>query len=164
MADATRTLGIARASVGISDSIEDAADSRAEATLEKIAARVREANALAERLQATDRSLAEVVQPLLGVPGAPPEIDLRPWWSRLLQRVSATARRTDAGERLETLRLEADAALIRTIPYERLPQRCFEVCYWGSCCELMDGVWGTSTIDCARPVTDAGVDAPPSDS
>jgi hypothetical protein len=113
VADAMRLLGIARAGVAIIDSVENAADSRVEDLLENIATRVRAANALAERLQSADRSLAEVVQPLLGVPGDPPEIDLRPWWSRLLQRVSATARRTDAGERLETLRLEADAALLR---------------------------------------------------
>jgi len=45
--------------------------------------------------------------------GAPPEVDLRPRWSRLLQTISATARRIAAAEALETLRLEADAALIR---------------------------------------------------
>ena len=45
--------------------------------------------------------------------GAPPEVDLRPRWSRLLQTISVTAGRTAAAEALETLRLEADAALIR---------------------------------------------------
>lgn len=50
-----------------------------------------------------------------------------------------------------------------TVPYERLPERCFEVCYAGSCYELVDGAWRTATIDCARPVTDAGVDATPVD-
>jgi hypothetical protein len=46
-----------------------------------------------------------------------------------------------------------------TLPYERLPARCTEICYWGGCCELMNGAWQMATVDCARPV-DAGVDAP----
>lgn len=45
-------------------------------------------------------------------------------------------------------------------PYEQLPKRCVEVCYYGSCCELVEGAWRTATIDCARPMADAGVDAP----
>lgn len=47
-----------------------------------------------------------------------------------------------------------------TFPYEQLPMRCFDVCYYGSCCELVDGAWQTSTIDCAGPMAGAGVDAP----
>jgi hypothetical protein len=113
VADATRSLGIARAAGGISDAIQDAAESRADDVLERIAKLVRKANALAARLHDADPSLADVVHPLLGIPGAPPEIDLRPWWSRLLQKISTTAQRTSAVESLETLRLEADAALLR---------------------------------------------------
>ena len=111
--DATRTLGVARASGAISDNIDDAASSRAEEVVTRIVELVAEANASAERIHQADPRMAAVVHPLLGVPGAPPEIDLRPWWSRLLQKVSATARRADAAESLETLRLEADAALVR---------------------------------------------------
>jgi hypothetical protein len=47
------------------------------------------------------------------VPGERPVVDLRPWWSRVLEKVSATARRNTAAQQLETLRLEADAALLR---------------------------------------------------
>jgi hypothetical protein len=113
VADASRALGIARNTVAISDSIEGAAASRAEDVLERIDKLVRQANQLAERLHADDPALADVVQPLLGVPGARPEIDLRPWWGRLLDKISSGARRASAAESLETLRLEADAALIR---------------------------------------------------
>jgi len=74
---------------------------------------VRRANAAAEQLCAADPSLAEVVHPLLGVPGDKPEVDLRPWWSRILQAISGVASRASLAESLETLRLEADAALIR---------------------------------------------------
>jgi hypothetical protein len=45
-----------------------------------------------------------------------------------------------------------------SFPYERLPQRCFEICYLGECCELVNGAWHTQIFDCARPA-DAGVDA-----
>jgi hypothetical protein len=113
VADATRAFGIARASTGIADAIEDAADSRGEDSVERLAKLVRKANRLADRMLEADRSLADVVHPLLGVPGARPEIDLRPWWSRLLHKISTVAQRTEAAESLETLRLEADTALIR---------------------------------------------------
>jgi hypothetical protein len=74
---------------------------------------VREANQLADRLLAADPALGSIVHPLLGVPGDKPEVDLRPWWSRLLDKISSTASRAGAAESLETLRLEADAALLR---------------------------------------------------
>lgn len=113
VADANRVLGIARASVPLSDAVLDASLSRADQLLERIIKLVQQANELAGRLYAADRSLADVVHPLLGVPGERPEVDLRPWWSRLLQKLSATANRTAWAESLETLRLEADAALLR---------------------------------------------------
>ena len=47
-----------------------------------------------------------------------------------------------------------------TFPYEKLPPRCQDICYWGECCELVDGVWRTSTVECAHPARDAGVDTP----
>ena len=53
----------------------------------------------------------------------------------------------------------ADNADCGTIPYEQLPPRCTEVCYWGSCCALLDGMWSKQVYDCARPV-DAGVNPP----
>ena len=112
-ADAMRKLGIARASAGLSSSVHEVAADSAEATVDTIAPRVRRANELALRLVAADPTLAEVVHPLLEVPGAAPIVDLRPWWSRLLQKVSGTASRASVVERLETLRLEADAALLR---------------------------------------------------
>jgi len=46
-----------------------------------------------------------------------------------------------------------------TIPYQQLPSRCTEICYLGSCCALVNGSWQTATVDCARPVPDAGIDA-----
>jgi hypothetical protein len=113
VADANRVLGIARASAPLSDAVLDAAESRADRLLERIVELVQQANDLAGRLHAADRSLADVVHPLLGVPGERPEVDLRPWWSRLLQKVSSTANRIAWAESLETLRLEADAALLR---------------------------------------------------
>lgn len=115
-ADAVRELGVTRASVGLSDGIEGASAGNAAALLKRIDALVRDANARACRIGASDPALHDVVHPLLGVPGEPPEVDLRPLWSRLLQRVSVTARRGTAVEQLETLRLEADAALLRVTP------------------------------------------------
>jgi hypothetical protein len=113
VADASRALGGARASGGLSGSVGRAMHSRAEELLDQICALVDEANLLAGRIALADASLADIVHPLLGVPGERPEIDLRPWWSKLLLLLSSTAHRTSAGESLETLRLEADAALIR---------------------------------------------------
>src|SRR5262249_35901285 len=87
--------------------------SRADEQRERIVELVEKANELAERLYAADRSLADVVHPLLGVPGERPEVDLRPWWSRLLHMVSSTAKRTAWAESVETLRRGAEAALLR---------------------------------------------------
>jgi hypothetical protein len=103
VADAMRALGIARDAVGVSDAVHEVASDNAETRLEKIAKRVRRANELATRVEEAP----------LTVPGAPPEVDLRPWWSKLLNKVSSTARRQAAAEGLETLRLEADAAMQR---------------------------------------------------
>lgn len=119
VADATRALGIARGAGGISDAIQDAADSRAEDVIERIAKLVRQANQLAEQIHAADPATGPIVHPLLGVPGDKPEVDLRPWWSRLLDKISSTAVRASVAERLETLRLEADAALIRASAHSR---------------------------------------------
>jgi len=115
VADTTRALGVARASVGISSAVTGSADDRGDEGIERIARRVQTANAMAERLQAADPTLGAVVQPLLGVPGERPEVDLRPWWSRLLRHVSPGLQRTEAVESLETLRFEADAALMRAV-------------------------------------------------
>jgi hypothetical protein len=52
-----------------------------------------------------------------------------------------------------------DNADCGTIPYEKLPSRCDEVCYWGSCCRLDNGAWSGEIYDGARPMTDAGVAA-----
>lgn len=112
-ADAMRALGIATASAGLSKSVHVTAADSAGQTIATIATRVRRTNALAQRLADADPTLADVALPLLGVPGAAPDVDLRPWWSRVLQKVSATANRASAAEGLETLRLEADAALQR---------------------------------------------------
>lgn len=115
VADTTRALGVAGASVGISSAVRASADDRGDEGIDRIAQRVQTANAMAERLRAADPSLAGVVQPLLGVPGERPEVDLRPWWSRLLRHVSPGLQRTETIERLETLRFEADAALMRAV-------------------------------------------------
>lgn len=103
VADAMRALGIARGAAGMSDAVHAVAAERGEDGFESIVRRVKRINLLAAR----------VGEPTLSVPGAAPEVDLRPWWSRLLQRASATAQRTAIAESLETLRLEADAALVR---------------------------------------------------
>jgi len=60
-------------------------------------------------------NLAKVVHPLLCIPGEKPVVDLRPWWSKLLDRVSNTAKRATLAQRLDTLRLEADDALMRAM-------------------------------------------------
>ena len=111
-ADAMRTLGIATNAVGLSDAVHAAAATSSEHAFAKIVKLVREANGLAERIVANNPEHRAIVLPLLSVPGER-TVDLRPWWSRLLDRVSATARRNSAAESLETLRLEADAALVR---------------------------------------------------
>lgn len=98
-----RQLGIAESAVGISGAVSDGAAVSAEVRLERLAATVRGANELAGR----------VGEMPLTVPGEKPVVDLRPWWSRVLEMLSATARRNTAGQQLETLRLEADAALLR---------------------------------------------------
>jgi hypothetical protein len=115
VADTTRALGVAGASAGISRAVSRSADDRGGEGIDRIVQRVQAANAIAERLQAADPALAAVVQPLLSVPGERPEVDLRPWWSRLLGLISPGMRRTEAVESLETLRFEADAALMRAV-------------------------------------------------
>jgi len=54
----------------------------------------------------------------------------------------------------------ADNSDCATFPYEKLPSRCQDICYFGECCELVDGEWRTSTVECAHPARDAGVDTP----
>ncbi|MBL9014003.1 MAG: hypothetical protein JNL83_07495 [Myxococcales bacterium] len=43
--------------------------------------------------------------------------------------------------------------------YEQLPTRCFDICYWGECCDLDNGHWQKEYYHCQRPV-DAGIDTP----
>ncbi|HEY5945549.1 MAG TPA: hypothetical protein VIV40_08655 [Kofleriaceae bacterium] len=100
-----RILGIAEGAVGISDAVHGGAATDAEQRMTRLERTVRNANELAARLGET---------PLI-VPGEKPVVDLRPWWSRVLEKVSATARRNTAAQQLETLRLEADAALLRSM-------------------------------------------------
>lgn len=100
-----RILGIAEGAVGISDAVHGGAATDAEQRMTRLERMVRNANELAARLGET---------PLI-VPGEKPVVDLRPWWSRVLEKVSATARRNTAAQQLETLRLEADAALLRSM-------------------------------------------------
>lgn len=104
-ADIMRMLGIAEGAVGISDAVHGGAANTAEERMAKLEKLVRQANELAAR----------VGERALTVPGEKAEVDLRPWWSRMLEKVSSTARRNTAGQQLETLRLEADAALVRSI-------------------------------------------------
>jgi hypothetical protein len=106
VADLLRALGISRDAGGLSAPVESAGADHVEAALDELKARVRRANAAAERLLAADPSLAEIAHPLLGVPGDKPVVDLRPWWSKLLQIFSSTAQRASIAESLETLRLE----------------------------------------------------------
>ena len=103
-ADTTRMLQLAQNAGGVSDSIQVGAGSSAEQAMPRLVGLVRSANSIAARLG----------EPALTVPGEAPEVDLRPWWSRMLDLVSSTARRNTVGQQLETLRLEADAALQRT--------------------------------------------------
>ena len=112
-ADAMRALGIATNAAGVSDAVHAAAASRSEHAFPNIVKLVRDTIALAERIVAGNRAHGPIVLPLLSVPGEQTVVDLRPWWSRLLDKVSATARRNSAAEGLETLRLEANAALER---------------------------------------------------
>ncbi len=110
VADATRLLGISRASVGVSEPVQVVAAANADALLERITTLVRQANRLATMIADLEPPLGEVVHPLLGEPGAAPAVQLRPWWARLFDKLSS---RTTAHEQLETLRLEADAAAMR---------------------------------------------------
>lgn len=103
-AEAVRVLAIADNASGVSDAVHGGAASKAEDSMVRIVRLVREANVVATRIGEHN----------LTVPGEAPQIDLRPWWSRLLDKVSSTARRNTAGQQLETLRLEATDALERT--------------------------------------------------
>lgn len=105
VAELTRILGIAEGAVGVSEAVHGGAAKDAEARMERLEHMVRNANELA----------ALVSEPTLTVPGEKPVVDLRPWWSRILEKVSSTARRNTAAQQLETLRLEADAALVRSV-------------------------------------------------
>jgi hypothetical protein len=102
-ADTRRVLGIAENAIGVSDAVHGGAAKAAEDAFPRLVKLVRTANVIAARLGESP----------LTVPGEAPEVDLRPWWSRILEKVSSTARRNTVGQQLETLRLEADAALQR---------------------------------------------------
>jgi len=115
VANARQAYGAARGAAPLSHLYARMSDKHGEDVLERIVRWVKAINATAERLAASDPALRGVVQPLLGVPGERPEVDLRPWWSRWLGRLSANVRRTEALERLETLRFEADAAMMRAV-------------------------------------------------
>lgn len=104
-AELMRVLGIAEGAVGISEAVHGGAASSAEDRMKKLEGLVRQANELAAR----------VGEHAMTVPGEKPVVDLRPWWSRILEKVSSTARRNTAAQQLETLRLEADAALLRSV-------------------------------------------------
>ncbi len=103
VADLTRMLGIADGAVGLSDAVHAGAARTAEERMTRLVRTVRRANELA----------ANIGEQAMTVPGEAPVVDLRPWWSRVLEKVSATARRNTAAQQLQTLRLEADAALLR---------------------------------------------------
>ena len=45
------------------------------------------------------------------------------------------------------------------LPLNDLPPECRELCYWGGCCELVDGEWQMTIADCYLPPVDAGIDA-----
>jgi hypothetical protein len=105
VATITRVLGIAEGAVGVSGAVHGGAATDAEERMLKLERMVRKANEVAT-------SVGELA---LTVPGEKPIVDLRPWWSRMLEKVSATARRNTAAQQLETLRLEADAALLRSV-------------------------------------------------
>jgi hypothetical protein len=105
VATITRVLGIAEGAVGVSGAVHGGAATDAQERMLKLERMVRKANEVATR----------VGELALTVPGEKPIVDLRPWWSRMLEKVSATARRNTAAQQLETLRLEADAALLRSV-------------------------------------------------
>jgi gamma-glutamyl:cysteine ligase YbdK (ATP-grasp superfamily) len=105
VATITRVLGIAEGAVGVSGAVHGGAAEDARERMQKLERMIRKANELAAR----------VGEATLTVPGEKPIVDLRPWWSRVLEKVSATARRNTAAQQLETLRLEADAALLRSV-------------------------------------------------
>src|SRR5512134_3608484 len=83
VATLTRVLGIAEGAVGISGSVHGGAAADAEERMKQLLSMVRKANELAARV-------GEIA---LTMPGEKPIADLRPWWSRVLEKVSATARR-----------------------------------------------------------------------
>lgn len=58
----------------------------------------------------------------------------------------------------------ADDINCATFPYEQLPHRCLDICYLGTCCDLVDGAWVTETFDCARPSAEACIAARPASS
>ena len=105
VAELTRVLGIAEGAVGVSQAVHGGAAATAEDRLKNLEQLVRRANEIAVR----------VGEHAMTVPGEKPVVDLRPWWSRMLEKVSSTARRHTAAQQLETLRLEADAALVRYV-------------------------------------------------
>ncbi len=105
VAELTRVLGIAEGAVGVSQAVHGGAAATAEDRLKNLERLVRQANEVAVR----------VGEHAMTVPGEKPVVDLRPWWSRMLEKVSSTARRHTAAQQLETLRLEADAALVRCV-------------------------------------------------
>ncbi len=102
VASAKRAVESAQNTDGVHGMVNASAANKAVA---KLVPMVRAANEVGQRIGET---------PLL-VPGEKPAAgtDLRPWWSRLLDVVSGTARRQTADSHLETLRMEADAALVR---------------------------------------------------
>ena len=112
-AELTSTLGVVHRSGEVQPVMEPATEGQVRAALAKVQDQVRHANTAAEHLLAEDPSLADVVQPLLSIPGEQPAIDLRPRWSRVLDFLSRTAKRATLAQALETLRLETDAALMR---------------------------------------------------
>ena len=115
VATAKQAFAAARGAAPLSELYARMSDKHGEDVLERLVRWVKAINATAERLQASDPTLRDVVQPLLSVPGERPEVDLRPWWSRWLGGLSANVQRTEGLEQLETLRFEADAAMMRAI-------------------------------------------------
>lgn len=113
IADLTSLLGVEHRSDEMASLVEPLDESQVREALARIKDQVRSANAAAEQLLAADPGMAEVVHPLLNLPGEKPVVDLRPWWSRMLDAVSRTAKRGTVAQSLETLRLEADAAMMR---------------------------------------------------
>jgi hypothetical protein len=109
----TTALGVVHSSGDLQAPSAPANDRQVRGMLAKIQDEVRRANTAAGHLLADDPGLADVVHPLLSVPGEEPAVDLRPRWSRVLDFLSRTAKRATLAQALETLRLEADAAILR---------------------------------------------------